>query len=145
MNGIIQALIPSGLQAKVGVIYAVAGSALTYAFDWNDALALLCYVMMLDYLSGVMASYFNPELDLDSHIGFMGICKKIAILLLVSLMYRLSVALGQPMVYFAIIWFYVGNESLSVVENLAKCGVPFPKKLKDSLKQLKEMEGDKKL
>lgn len=145
MNELLQALIPSDLQVKVGCVYVVAGSALTYAFDWNDALALLCYVMMLDYLSGIMASYFNPELHLDSNIGFMGICKKIAVLLLVSLMYRLSVALGQPMVYFAILWFYVGNESLSVVENLAKCGVPFPKKLKDSLKQLKEIKGDKKL
>lgn len=144
MNGIIQAVVPSGFQAKVGVIYAVAGSTLTYAFGWNDALALLCYVMMLDYLSGVLASYFNPELHLDSHIGFRGIGKKIAILLAVSLMYRLSIALEQPMVYFAIIWFYVGNESLSVVENLAKCGVPFPEKVKNSLKQLKDMKkGDK--
>lgn len=145
MNRIIQALIPSGLQAKVGVIYAVAGSTLTYAFGWNDALALLCYVMMLDYLSGVLASYLNPELYLDSHVGSKGIGKKIAILFAVSLMYRLSIAMEQPMVYFAIIWFYVGNESLSVVENLAKCGVPFPDSVKESLKQLKDMKGDKKL
>lgn len=142
MTELLRALIPSGLQAKVGVIYAVVGSAFSYCFGWGDALVLLCYVMMLDFVSGVLAAYLHPSLDLDSQKGFKGITKKIAILLAVSLMYRLSVVLEQPMVYFTIIWFYVGNESLSVVENLAKCGVPFPDKLKDSLRQLKDIKKD---
>ena len=68
----------------------------------------------------------------------MGFAKKILILLLVSLAHFIDSATGQAMVCTAVIWFFIGNEGLSVIENAAKAGVPIPQKLRATLAQLAE-------
>ena len=92
--------------------------------------------MCLDYVSGIIAAYVNPEMALNSQKGFKGICKKITILILVSLAHFIDLATSQNFIHIVVTWFFLGNEGLSIVENAAKIGVPIPAKLKKSLEQL---------
>ena len=100
--------------------------------------------MVLDYVSGVLSAYINPNLALNSQKGFKGIMKKVMILVLVSLAHFVDSATGQVLAQSIVVWFFIGNEGLSIVENASKAGLPIPDKLKDTLEQLKEQRGDKK-
>ena len=88
------------------------------------------------HVSGIIAAYVNPEMALNSQKGFKGICKKITILILVSLAHFIDLATSQNFIHIVVTWFFLGNEGLSIVENAAKIGVPIPAKLKKSLEQL---------
>ena len=92
--------------------------------------------MAIDYITGIMAAYINPSLALNSQKGFKGICKKIVILMLVALAHELDKATGQPAIQSLVVWFFLGNEGLSIIENSAKAGLPIPNKLRDTLEQL---------
>lgn len=97
--------------------------------------------MLIDYITGVLAAYENPALKLNSMRGFHGICKKIVILLLVATSHELEKATGIPAIESLVVWFFLGNEGLSILENAAKAGVPIPSKLRDTLEQLTKEEG----
>ena len=79
---------------------------------------------------------------LDSKAGFRGLCKKGVILLLVWLGVLLDEALGVSYVRTAVILFFLGNEGLSLLENIGLMGVPFPAFLKKALEALRD-KGDK--
>ena len=130
-------LIPTQLQIEWGVVASVVGAVVSYALGWNGVLEALLCAMVLDYLSGLLAAYINPHMMLDSRRGFRGIGKKIMILLLVSLAHFADCATGQTIVQTIVIWFFLGNEGLSILENAANAGVPVSKKLKKTLEQLK--------
>ena len=100
--------------------------------------------MAIDYITGILAAYINPDMQLNSQRGFKGICKKIVILLLVALAHELDRATGQPAVQSLVVWFFLGNEGLSIIENAAKAGLPIPKKLRDTLEQLTDKKGEEK-
>jgi len=134
-------LIPPQVQIEWGAIASVVGAAVSYALGWNGVLEALLCAMVLDYLSGLLAAYINPHMMLDSRRGFRGIGKKIMILLLVSLAHFADYATGQTIVQTIAIWFFLGNEGLSIIENAANVGVPVPEKLKKTLEQLKIEKG----
>lgn len=134
-------LIPTQVQIEWGAIASVVGAAVSYALGWNGVLEALLCAMVLDYLSGLLAAYINPHMMLDSRRGFRGIGKKIMILLLVSLAHFADYATGQTIVQTIAIWFFLGNEGLSIIENAANVGVPVPEKLKKTLEQLKIEKG----
>ena len=142
MNVIIEAiksLVPVRVEALWGTATGTIGMVTTYLFGaWNSVLEALIFAMVIDYISGVLAAYVNPDMALDSHRGFQGICKKIMILLLVSLAHFMDNAMGQQLICIAVTWFFLGNEGLSILENAGKAGLPIPAKLKDTLKQLSE-------
>ena len=142
MNVIIEAirsLVPVRVEALWGTTTGAIGMVTTYLFGaWNSVLEALIYAMVIDYISGVLAAYVNPDMALDSHRGFQGICKKLMILLLVSLAHFLDNAMGQQLICVAVTWFFLGNEGLSILENAGKAGLPIPAKLKNTLKQLSE-------
>lgn len=102
------------------------------------AIEALLWLMVIDYISGVAAAYINPNLALNSQKGFRGIVKKMMILLLVSLAHFVDKAVGQILAQTIVVWFFIGNEGLSVVENSAKAGLPVPAKLRATLEQLKD-------
>ena len=129
-------MVPTQIEVQLGVIVSMIGTAFSYTYGWNDLLQALMVAMVLDYISGVLAAYISPELALNSQKGFRGIGKKVMILVLVSLSYQIDHLMNQPMVYTVVVWFYLGNEGLSIIENAAKAGVPVPEKLKDTLEQL---------
>ena len=137
----LRGLIPTQVQIEWGAVASVIGTIVSYVLGWNGVLEALLCAMVLDYLSGLLAAYINPRMKLDSRRGFRGIGKKIMILLLVSLAHFADYATGQTIVQTIAIWFFLGNEGLSIIENAANAGVPVPEKLKKTLEQLKIEKG----
>lgn len=140
----IRGWIPTGTEVQVGSITSAIGAVLTYFIGWNDALEALLTLMVIDYATGLLAAYINPDLKLDSHKGFRGICKKIMIIMLIVLAHELEKATGVPAVQSVVVWFFVGNEGLSIIENSAKAGVPVSEKLRKTLEQLSSEKGERK-
>lgn len=142
---LIRQMLPVRKEAVWGTVTGAVGAASEYFFGaWNAALEALVWAMVIDYLTGVIAAYINPRLMLDSRTGFRGICKKILILLLVSLAHFVDNATGQQIVYTVVIWFFLGNEGLSILENAAKAGVPIPDRLRQTLQQLSAEKAERK-
>lgn len=131
--------------AVVATVGAVVSEALG---GWDHWLALLMALMGLDYLTGVLVAWFwkrSPKTSsgkLSSEAGFKGLVKKGVILLVVGVAVMLDRALGETYVRVMVILFFVGNEGLSLLENIGLMGVPFPAFLKGALEALRE-EGDK--
>ena len=97
----------------------------------------------MDYLSGVMCAVADKTLS--SEVGFKGICRKIVIFILVGIANILDVqVIGSGSVLrTAVIFFYLSNEGVSLLENAAHLGLPVPAKLKVVLAQLHERAEDK--
>ena len=144
MGEVVKSFLPVQTERVWGTITGVVGVLSSYLFGaWNDALEALIVAMLIDYVSGVLAAYVNPNLALNSQRGFRGICKKIMILLLVCLAHFMDLATGQAVICTAVIWFFLGNEGLSIIENAAKMGLPVPEKLKAALEQLATEKKDR--
>jgi len=105
--------------------------------------ALIVFVVV-DYLTGLMAAFIQKKLS--SETGFKGICKKVAIFCLVGVGHILDAqVIGDGSVLrTAVIFFYLSNEGISIIENVAIIGLPVPKKLIDVLEQLKDEEDKEK-
>ena len=103
--------------------------------------ALIAFTV-IDYITGVMCAITDK--NLSSSIGFKGICRKVLIFTLVGIGNIVDVyVLGQGGVLrTAVIFFYLSNEGVSILENSAYLGLPIPEKLKEVLEQLHERGGD---
>ena len=133
----IKSLIPSENGTILGLGVALGGTILDRLFGGFDIVfEFLIVIMIIDYLTGVLAAYINPNEQLSSAKGWLGFLKKLLILCLIVVANYVDTALGQVIVRNAVCWFFISNEGLSVLENAGKAGVPIPKKLKDSLKVL---------
>lgn len=125
------------------------GTFLTFIFgDWDVALQCLVIAVALDYISGVIKAFVNKELS--SKIGVKGLLKKVGVFVIVALAVLLDKITGESgMVRTLVIYYFVANEGLSIVENLGEAGLPIPDVIKKALKSLKnESKGksnDKKL
>ncbi len=123
-------------------IVAGAGTIFTFCFgSWEVGLQVLLVCMIADYIMGIMCG--TKEKNLSSQVGFDGLKKKFTILIILMLAVMLDRLIGQGWVFRTlVIWFYIGIEGLSILENAVRLGVPFPDALKNVLVQLKE--GNKK-
>lgn len=103
--------------------------------------ALIAFTV-IDYITGVMCAITDK--NLSSSIGFKGICRKVLIFTLVGIGNIVDVyVLGQcGVLRTAVIFFYLSNEGVSILENSAHLGLPIPEKLKEVLEQLHERGGD---
>lgn len=140
---ILKSLIPCRIEAVWGCITGVVGTMVTLLFGaWNDALTSLAMFMLIDYITGVMAAYTKPGAKLSSKRGLCGIVKKLALVTFVVFAHQLDVAIGQNLFCLLVTYSLLGNEGLSIVENLSRCGVPIPRAIKGKLEQLAhEKEG----
>ena len=123
-------------------VFALTGSLLGYLFGNLDGflIALIVFVIA-DYITGLCSAFVQKKVS--SKTGFKGIIKKMCIFIVVAIANIIDVNLLEiPMLRTAVIFFYISNEGISLIENLTFLGVPVPKKLKDSLTQIKE-KGDK--
>lgn len=105
-------------------------------------IALIC-LMTLDYVTGVTVAIMARELS--SRVGFVGICKKVLILALVGVAHVIDayVLRQGDAIRTAVLFYYISNEGVSLLENAATVGLPVPKKLRDVLAQLhNRAEGD---
>ena len=104
---------------------------------YDIALKSLVIVMIVDYLTGVASAIYNKELS--SKIGLKGILKKFSYFGVVALAVVMDNLTGQTgIIRTLVIYFFVANDGLSIVENLAEMNIKLPKKLIDSLKQLQK-------
>ncbi len=97
--------------------------------------ALIAFAV-IDYITGVMCAISDKRLS--SEVGFKGICRKVLIFVLVGIGNLVDVyVLGEAGVLrTAVIFFYLSNEGVSLLENSAHLGLPIPQKLKSVLEQL---------
>lgn len=95
---------------------------------------------VIDYVTGFMCAIVDHKLS--SEVGFRGIFKKICIFLLVGIANLIDVyVIGQGAVLrTAVIFFYLSNEGVSILENAGRLGLPIPEKLRAVLAQLKDKE-----
>ncbi len=121
----------------IQLIFTAVGGWLGWFLGGSDGLlyALIAFVV-IDYITGVMCAISDKKLS--SAVGFKGICKKVLIFALVGGGHILDAfVIGSGSVLrTAIIFFYLSNEGVSLVENCAHLGLPVPQKLKDVLEQL---------
>ena len=104
------------------------------------AMKSLLIVIVIDYITGVMSAIYNK--NLNSTIGLKGILKKFSYLIIVSLSVILDRIVGDTgAIRTLVIYFFVANDGISIVENIGKMGVPLPKKLTEVLEQLRN-KGD---
>lgn len=121
----------------IQLAFAGVGGWLGYFLGGCDGLilALLAFVV-IDYITGVMCAIADKKLS--SAVGFKGICRKVLIFLLVGIANILDVqVIGTGSVLrTAVIFFYISNEGVSLLENAGHLGLPIPVKIKTVLEQL---------
>ena len=121
------------------ILFSMIGGLIGSLFGELDGIlyALLVFII-IDYLTGIFAAVVEKQLS--SSIGFRGIFKKIAILFLVSLGHMIDTAIIKQggTIRTMVIFFYLSNEGLSILENTVRIGLPISEKLQAILKQINE-------
>ena len=121
----------------IQLIFSAVGGWLGYFLGGCDGLlyALIAFVV-IDYITGVMCAIINRELS--SAVGFKGIFRKVLIFLLVGIANIIDVqVIGTGAVLrTAVIFFYISNEGVSLLENAGHLGLPIPERVKTVLEQL---------
>ena len=130
----------------IQAIFTGLGGWLGYFLGGCDGLlyALVLFVVV-DYITGVMCAAADHKLS--SEVGFRGICRKVLIFLLVGIGHVLDAQIigTGSVLRTAVIFFYLSNEGVSLLENAGHLGLPIPEKLKVVLEQLHdraEKDGD---
>lgn len=128
----------------IQLMFTAVGGWLGWFLGGCDGLlyALIAFVV-IDYITGVMCAINDHSLS--SEVGFRGICRKVLIFLLVGIANILDVnVIGTGSVLrTAVIFFYISNEGVSLMENAAHLGLPVPEKIKVVLEQLHDRAEDK--
>lgn len=128
----------------IQLMFTAVGGWLGWFLGGCDGLlyALIAFVV-IDYITGVMCA-INDQ-SLSSEVGFRGICRKVLIFLMVGIANILDAkVIGTGSVLrTAVIFFYISNEGVSLMENAAHLGLPVPEKIKVVLEQLHNRAEDK--
>ena len=120
-------------------LVALIGTGFTWLFGtWDLALTILIVFMVFDYITGVLKGYVLKELSSD--VGLKGLARKCVILIVLIVAVCLDRLLNAEHWVFRtlVCYFYIANESISLLENCSALGLPIPEQLKDALAQLKE-------
>ena len=122
---------------SIQAVFMAIGGWLGWYLGGCDGLlyALLGFVVM-DYITGVMCAIADKKLS--SEVGFKGLCRKVLIFILVGATNIIDVQIigTGSVLRTAVIFFYISNEGLSLIENAGHLGLPIPEKLKAVLEQL---------
>ena len=126
------------VKTKITLETAEVCTILYFLFgEFDIALQCLLVFIVLDYISGLIKAFCTKTLS--SKIGFKGIVKKVGILAIVALSVSLDRLGGNTgAIRTLVIYYFVANEGLSVLENLAEAGIPIPKSIKKALKNIKK-------
>lgn len=128
------------------MLTAIGGWLGWFLGGFDGLLYALVAFVAVDYITGVMCAISDK--NLSSSVGFKGICRKVLIFTLIGIAHILDAnVIGDGSVLrTAVIFFYISNEGVSLLENASHLGLPIPEKMKDILEQLhdrdnKESEG----
>lgn len=125
----------------IQVIFVAIGGWLGYFLGgWDGFLYALVSFVVIDYITGLMCAVIDKKLS--SEVGFRGIFKKVIIFSLVAIGHIIDKNLigDGSVIRTAVIFFYLSNEGISIIENSAKIGLPIPEKLRKVLEQLVKEE-----
>ena len=129
----------------IQLAFTAVGGWLGYFLGGCDGLIIALVVfVVVDYATGVMCAVSDKKLS--SEVGFKGICRKVLIFLLVGIanVLDMEVLKTGSVLRTAVIFFYLSNEGISIIENAARLDLPIPKQLINVLEQIKDGDGDDK-
>lgn len=121
----------------IQLVFTALGAFLGWFLGGCDGLLIALVIFaVLDYITGVMCAIADHKLS--SEVGFKGIARKVLIFALVGVGHVLDAnVIGTGSILrTAVIFFYLSNEGVSLMENAAHLGLPVPEKLKVVLEQL---------
>lgn len=133
------------LSATIGVL----GGVLSQMFGgWDQALGTLLIFMAIDYMTGLMVGFTGKSKKtqsgaLNSHVGYIGLCKKFLVLLYIIIATRLDMLLNLTFCRDAVIVGFIVNELVSITENAGLLGIPMPAPIKKAIDILHAKEGKK--
>lgn len=121
----------------IKILAGIGGGLASFLFGgWSALIQTLVLFIVLDYVLAVIVAGFYGELN--SKKGFKGIAKKVAILVLVAVAHQVDQVLGDgSLIRDSVIFFYIANELLSILETVAKTNLPIPSVLKKAVDTLK--------
>ena len=122
----------------ISVIVGIAGGMLSYMFGAFDVVLIsLIILMAIDYVTGIVKGIYNKRLS--SNAGWKGLLKKVMTLCVVALAHVVQHLLGDNVgLRDIVIMFYIANEGLSILENVAEVSTVIPEQLREVLMQLRE-------
>ncbi len=122
----------------ISVYIGVAGGILAAIFgQWDTILWALIALMVIDYITGIIKAVYTKQIS--SETGYKGILKKISILAIVALANIVQVIMGGTVaIRTIVIMFYIANEGISILENVASVSTKMPPSLKNILLQLRD-------
>lgn len=128
---------------EVQYLFTAMGGALGAVLGgWDGFLYALILFVIIDYFTGVMVAVYQKKLS--SEVGFHGIMKKVFIFCLVAIAHVVDSRIIQngSVLRTAVIFFYISNEGISIMENASVLGLPVPRKLQEVLDQIREKEDE---
>lgn len=124
------------MKVTINAIFSFIATGFMWLVGGFDlAFKTLAIIMILDYITGVISAMYKKKIN--SKIGFKGILKKSLYIIVIILATLLDNLLNQNVIRYVVIYFFVANDGISIIENIAKCNVKLPKKLTEMLEQLK--------
>ncbi len=141
----------NGVTIKNTVLFILSAAG-SFFSQWlggiDTILKALVMFMVVDYITGLAVAFvFHKSTKTEnggasSAVGFKGIVKKLCILMMVGLAYEIDIIIGVEYIRSLAILFFIGNEGLSVLENMGLMGVPYPEFMHKALEAMKD-KGDK--
>lgn len=117
------------------LVCAWLGGVASYAFGGIDGILItLVAFTIFDYVTGILSAIINGKLS--SYKGYKGIIKKIALYILVAISVLLEKYIGIPAIREIVIMFFIGNEGISILENMVEIGVDVPPAIKTALNEI---------
>ena len=122
-------------------VIAVGGGLASYLFGgWSVLLQTLVVFIVLDYIFAIVVAATHGKLN--SKKGFKGIAKKVGILVLVAVAHQVDSVLGDgSLIRDSVIFFYIANELLSILETVGKTNLPIPNALRKAVETLNSKGG----
>lgn len=127
----------------IKIAVGIVGGLVSYLFGgWSVLLQTLVVFIVLDYVFAIVVATTHGELN--SKKGFRGIAKKVGILVLVAVAHQVDSVLGNgSLVRDSVIFFYIANELLSILETVGRTNLPIPNVLRKAVETLNEKGEDK--
>ena len=132
-------------------VIKLAAAGVGAVLSWWTGLGVmpqtLAVFMLVDYATGLMCAWrgVSPKTQsgtVSSKAGFDGLLKKACIVLVVLIAVQLDAAIGTQAMAAATMGFYIANEGISILENTALLGVPWPEGLKKALEAMRKKDED---